>query len=48
MWTPSRWGTMDSRKIRMLAPLVRVATNAVALWIAARAVDGVEIEGLAR
>ncbi len=42
----SRWETVDERETRMLALLVRVAINAAALWVAARLVDGVEIEGL--
>jgi putative membrane protein len=42
----SAWKTEDDGEARALNLVIRVATNAAALWLAARVVNGIEIEGL--
>jgi putative membrane protein len=42
----SGWKIEDEGEARALNLVVRVATNAAALWLAARVVNGIEIEGL--
>jgi putative membrane protein len=42
----SGWKIEDEDEARALNLVVRMATNAAALWLAARVVNGIEIEGL--
>ena len=42
----SGWRIEERREARALNLVIRVSTNAASLWLAARVVNGIEIEGL--